>query len=88
VTIAPAGGKQVSVLFPDGPEIFADLEAGAAAAQQTGEELVRQKAVNAGASEVTVTVDRHDTTVKDGVNTILLESCITIIAVGRPATAK
>ncbi len=88
LTIAPRGGKRVSVLFPDGPEQFENLEAGAAAATKAAEEMVRLKAKNAGASEVTLTCDRHDTVVRDGVNNVFLESCITIIAVGRPSAAK
>ena len=86
LTIVPAGGKRVSVLFPEGPETFNDLETAADAAQVVAHDAVTRQAERAGGGDVTVTLNRHDTTVKEGDQSIFFESCITAIAVGRPAT--
>jgi len=51
--IAPAGGNRVSVLFPEGPQDFDDLEAGVVAAQKRCEQIAREKALAAGAAELT-----------------------------------
>ncbi len=85
IIITPGGGKQVSVLFPDGPESFDTLEQGADAALTKSEQLARDKASLAGASDVTVTHERHDTIVHEGDQHIFFESRIVATAVGRPA---
>jgi N-methylhydantoinase A/oxoprolinase/acetone carboxylase beta subunit len=87
ITIAPTGGKRVSVLFPDGPISFDDLESGVLAAKQECENLARSKANAAGANEVTVSYDRHDIVVKDGDQSVFFESRISAVAVGRPASS-
>lgn len=87
IIIAPSGGKQVSVLFPEGPKSYDDLESGVLAAKQACEDLARAKATAAGANEVTVTHDRHDIAVKDGDQSVFFESRISAIAVGRPASS-
>ncbi|MFT4726924.1 MAG: N-methylhydantoinase A/oxoprolinase/acetone carboxylase beta subunit [Granulosicoccus sp.] len=87
ISIAPAGGKRVSVLFPGGPKSFDDLESGALAAKQECEKLAKSKANAAGASEVTITYDRRDIAVKDGDQSVFFESRISALAVGRPASS-
>lgn len=87
ITIAPAGGKRVSVLFPDGPKSFDDLESGALAAKLECESMARSKANAAGANDVTVTHDRRDIAVKDGDQSVFFESRISALAVGRPASS-
>ena len=87
ITIAPAGGIRVSVLFPDGPQMFDDLETGAQAAKEACEILATNKASAAGAIEVTVTHDRHDIAVKDGNQSVFFESRISALAMGRPASS-
>ena len=84
--IAPAGGKCVKVLYPDGPELYAELQEAVIAAMKTCEELVRVKSQNAGAGAVTVTSSRHYTVVKEGGHSVFFACCITCLAVGRPAT--
>ena len=85
--IAPAGGNRVSVLFPEGPKDYDDLEAGVEAAKTRCEKMVREKALSAGAAELTITFDRKDTVVKDGDQTVFFESQIKALATGRPATS-
>jgi len=85
--IAPAGGNRVSVLFPEGPQDFDDLEAGVVAAQKRCEQIAREKAHAAGAAELTITFDRKDTVVKDGDQTVFFESKVSALATGRPATS-
>lgn len=85
IVITPAGGKRVSVLFPDGPEVFDTLESGAVAAQSAAELLVRSKAERAGASNVTVSCQRDDNVVTHGPESVFFESKITAVAVGRPS---
>ena len=87
ITIAPAGGKRVTVLFSDGPKSFDDLESGALAAKQECENLARAKANAAGADDVTVTHVRRDIAVKDGDQRVFFESRISALAVGRPASS-
>jgi hypothetical protein len=85
ITITPAGGKSVTVLFPDGPQVFDSLESAVLAASQTCENLAREKARQAGSEIVQVTLDRNDTTVNKGDQSVFFESRISAIAVGRPS---
>lgn len=85
--VVPAGGKCVSVLFQDGPKTFDDLEVGVLAARQECENMARSKANAAGANEVIITFDRHDTAVKDGDQSVFFESRISALAIGRPASS-
>lgn len=86
ITVSPAGGKRVSVLFPDvGPTEFENLEQGCAAAMQKASELATEKAQLAGAKEVVMECDRIDNVVKQGDEEVFFESRITATAVGRPA---
>lgn len=85
IVITPAGGKRVSVLFPDGPEVFDTLESGAEAALKKAEQLVRSKACEAGASSVAVSCQRDDNVVTLGQESVFFESKITALAVGRPS---
>lgn len=64
------------------------MEAGAEVVVKASEQMVWLTAKNAGANEVTVTFDQHDKIVKVCVNNVLLESCNTTVAVGRPSTAN
>lgn len=85
ITITPAGGKNVSVLFPEGPQLFDSLEAGAVAASQFCDRAARDKALQAGSGNVRVTHDRQDTIVNKGDQSVFFESRISAIAVGRPS---
>lgn len=87
LTVVPAGGKRVTVLFPDGPQTYTDLEEGAEAAKQLCMELAERKAREAGAGNISITHDRHDTIVRDGDQSVFFESKITAKAVGRPSKA-
>ncbi|MFK7852765.1 MAG: hydantoinase/oxoprolinase N-terminal domain-containing protein [Granulosicoccus sp.] len=88
LVITPAGGKRVSVLFPEGPEEFDSLEAGAAAAEEKAMQLATSKADLAGADSVTVSCQRDDTVVTDGQESVFFESKITATAVGRPSRSR
>ena len=85
ITITPAGGKNVSVLFPDGPQLFELLEAGATAASQFCDRLARDKARQAGCENPRITLDRRDTIVNKGDQSVFFESRICAVAVGRPS---
>lgn len=87
ITIGPAGGKRVSVLFPEGPKEFEELEEGVNAAKLRCEEMAREKATAAGAHSLTVSFDRKDKSVKDGDQTVFFESRISALATGRPASS-
>jgi len=87
ITISPAGGRRVSVLFPDGPVEFDALESGASAAVERAQQMATEKARNAGALEPVLEVNRVDNTVNDGDELVFFESCITAIATGRPGAA-
>lgn len=84
LVINPAGGKRVSVLFPDGPVEYDTLEEGAAAAIASASELASHKAHLAGASEVALTIERQDNIVGEGSEQVFFESRITATAAGRP----
>ena len=88
ITIVPAGGKQVSVLFADGPQSFDTLEQGVAAAQHVAEKLARAKAQSAGATDVTVTHDRQDKVVEQEGQRVFFECQITAMAIGRPSQER
>ncbi len=85
ILISPAGGKRVSVLFPDGPVDFDDLQQGFEAAKVRAEELATEKAQLSGANEVVLELDRVDKIVKQGDDEIFFESRVTVTAIGRPA---
>lgn len=85
ITINPAGGRRVSVLLPAGPQDYETLEEGAAAATLVSEQMARQKALDAGGEALTVNVERHDTIVSKGEQSVFFESRITATAVGRPS---
>lgn len=85
ILIAPAGGTRVSVLFPDGPVEFDDLEQGFQAAKLKAEELATEKAKLSGAHEVVLELDRIDKIVKQGDDEVFFESRVTVTAMGRPA---
>ena len=84
IVITPAGGRRVCVLFPEGPEEYESLESGAAAAAQAAKQLATNKAVAAGANDVTISCQRDDTVVTDGSESVFFESRVTALAVGRP----
>lgn len=86
MTIQSAGGKRVSVLFPEGPQEFETLEQGAEAAVAACEALALEKSINAGAADPVVHTDRKDNIVCQGGDTVYFDSCITSVAVGRPAS--
>lgn len=86
ITINPAGGKRVSVLFPEGPQEFETLELGAAAAIEMSARLASLKATSAGALQPVVDTVRHDNVVGEGNQQVFFESRITSTAIGRPAT--
>jgi N-methylhydantoinase A/oxoprolinase/acetone carboxylase beta subunit len=85
IEIQAAGGKQVRVLFAEGPQDYATLEAGALAATTRCTQLVREKAVQAGAVDPAIRTQRVDNAVRQGNETVFFDSRITAIAVGRPA---
>jgi S-adenosylmethionine:diacylglycerol 3-amino-3-carboxypropyl transferase len=85
VFINSAGGKRVLVMLPEGPLEIDTLDAGAQIAILHASRLAREKALRAGANDVTLGVDRDDTVVKQGDDDIFFESRITVTASGRPA---
>lgn len=85
IEIQAAGGKQVRVLFAEGPQEYATLETGALAATTRCRQLVQQKAVQAGAIDPAIRIQRLDNAVRQGNETVFFDSRITAIAVGRPA---
>ena len=88
IMITPAGGgRQVKVMYPEGPKTYATLEEGAAAATDRAESMARLKAEAAGAVAIDVTTTREDNAVTEGNETVFFESRITALASGRPATS-
>ena len=88
IMITPAGGgRQVKVMYPEGPTTYATLEEGAAAATDRAESMARLKAEAAGAVAIDVTTTREDNAVTEGNETVFFESRITALASGRPATS-
>jgi len=85
ITLSPAGGKRVRVHDADGPEIFNTLEEAAGFAVKRATELAEQRAKNAGASDVTLEIDRQDNVVEDNGSLVFFGSEITATAMGRPA---
>ena len=85
IVINPTGGKRVCVLMAEGPREFDTLEAGAQAAVEHASRLAREKALRAGAEEVSLSIDRYDNIVKQGEDEVFFESRITVTASGRPA---
>lgn len=86
IVIGPAGGRRVSVLFPDGPVEFDTLDQGVDAAIQCASLLAVEKAESAGALNPVLTVNRADNIVNNGDEQVFFESCITVTATGRPAS--
>jgi N-methylhydantoinase A/oxoprolinase/acetone carboxylase beta subunit len=87
ITIQAAGGKRVSVLFPDGSQEFDTLEEGAAAATLVCEKLAIEKSNLAGAADCVVQTKRIDNVVTQAGETVFFDSRITSTAVGRPTSA-
>lgn len=88
IMITPAGGgRQVKVMYPEGPKTYATLEEGAAAATERAQSMARLKAEAAGAVAIDVTTTREDNAVTEGKETVFFESRITALASGRPATS-
>lgn len=86
ITIHPAGGNRVSVLFAEGPQEFNTLESGAEAAIAVAERLAVNKTLQAGSAEAVVHTRRVDNIVSQGNESVFFDSRITATAVGRPAT--
>lgn len=84
IMIIPAGGKQVSVMFAEGPELFDTLEEGVLKATARASELATEKALYAGAVAPAIDISRQDKSVADGDSEVFFESCITATATGRP----
>ncbi|MFK8079687.1 MAG: hydantoinase/oxoprolinase N-terminal domain-containing protein [Granulosicoccus sp.] len=87
IVINPAGGERVSVLFPEGPVEYDSLEEGAQAAIARASELATEKARLAGALYPALTVNRADNIVNNSGENVFFESCISVTATGRPASA-
>ena len=88
IVITPSGGKQVTVLFPDGAQNNSDLEEAATAAITWAICEAERKALEAGAADITVAVDRYDNIVNTQGQDVFFESRIVATAIGRPALAK
>ena len=88
MTLSPAGGKRVRVHAVDGPEIFNSLDEAAEFATTSARERAEQMALDAGATDVTIEVDRRDNVVEDNGNLVFFGSEIRAIALGRPAHLK
>jgi len=86
LTLSPAGGKRVRVHDFNGPEIFNSLEEAASFATSRATDTAQQQALDAGAIDVTVDVDRRDNVVEDQGNQVFFSSEITASAYGRPAS--
>ncbi|MBX2880494.1 MAG: hydantoinase/oxoprolinase family protein [Granulosicoccus sp.] len=85
ITIQPAGGNRVNVLFPEGAKEFESLEYGAHAATEHAEQHALENARCAGAADPVVKSYRQDNIVKQGDEQVFFESTITAVASGRPA---
>ena len=87
VTLTDAGGGAVRVLLEAGPVVCGDLEEGVRLAEREARERAGALALAAGIGEAHVEVRREDVAVtRDGARTFL-ESRVTAIATGRPASA-
>ncbi|MFK7860600.1 MAG: hydantoinase/oxoprolinase N-terminal domain-containing protein [Granulosicoccus sp.] len=87
IVINPAGGRKVCVLFPEGPVEYDSLNEGADAAVARACELATRKAHLAGAPDPALEVNRADNIVNNGGEDVFFESCISVTATGRPASA-
>lgn len=88
IVITPAGGKNVSVHFKSGTQVFDDLELAAAAAIDVAIEEARQLAAKAGAKNISVEYQREDNIVDTSGEKVFFESRIVATAIGRPHTVN
>ncbi|MEE9333382.1 MAG: hydantoinase/oxoprolinase family protein [Granulosicoccaceae bacterium] len=88
IMITPSSGKQVTVHFPDGAQNREELEDAAAAAIVWANSRAKQKAIEAGATDIVVTADRYDNIVNTHGQDVFFECRIVATAIGRPAQAK
>ena len=88
IVITPAGGKNVSVHFKSGTQVFDDLELAAAAAIDAAIEEARQLAAKAGAKNISVEYQREDNIVDTSGEKVFFESRIVATAIGRPHTVN
>lgn len=90
VCLQPGGGHTVVALLPDGPQRFDTLESAVEAAEAVVRGLARTAALAAGAADdddcLVLSCQRNDTVVEQDGNTAFVESILTAIASGRPAS--
>jgi len=85
ISLSSAGGKRVRVHDIDGPEIFNTLEDAAEFATKRARQSAEEMAIDAGATDVNVEIERRDNVVEDNGNLVFFGSEITASAIGRPA---
>ena len=88
IIITPNSGKKVTVHYPDGAQIIDELEAAATAAMAWANSEAERKAIEAGATDIVVAVDRYDNVVNTQGTDVFFESRIVATAIGRPAQGK
>ncbi len=86
IVITPAGGKNVSVHFNSGTQVFDDLETAATAAIDAAIEQAKTQAQIAGAKNIVVEHERIDNIVDNAGDKVFFESRIIATAIGRPNT--
>ena len=88
IIITPSSGKKVTVHYPDGAQTIEELEEAATAAITWANSEAERKAIEAGAIDIVVSVDRYDNIVNTQGQDVFFESRIVATAIGRPAQAK
>jgi hypothetical protein len=87
--IIPESDDQFRLHTPEGVSTLATLDEALALGEQCARRLAESGARAAGAEDPAVRFDRRDTVSRNdlGLN-LLLESCLTAIAIGRPSLVK
>jgi len=85
IVITPGGGKMVTLMGPEGPQLMDSLEQAAEKATQIATEHVTVAAKLAGAGDITVQCSRCDNVVENGGESVFFESVIVATATGRPS---
>lgn len=86
LTITAVGGKRVRVHYLEGPVEYDDLELAAVDAIERIRAIAEAAAIEAGATDITLSHTRKDNVVEDQGERVFFDSQLSAIAIGRPAT--
>ncbi len=88
MVLTSAGGKSVNAHFPDGTQLFEELEVAATAAIDWARKEAFELARQAGASNINVTHSRVDNIVEAEGEVVFFDSKIVATAAGRPSVLE